>query len=118
MRVGILVAAITAAFMPVNSKAGTCDGYWIEQSSFTNIDLRVKVIFYNSFRELKEAAKKTRGFPTNYEHLDTLQEFVQVNPDGRCIIHAVDQTKVYDPCFMGHGLLHCVYGDFHQNRRK
>jgi hypothetical protein len=69
--------------------------------------VEVRFVEYASFRELREA------MPDPGRQVGKVQAWSRVSSDGFCEIHIVDQAVAYTPAAIGHEIMHCRYGRFH-----
>lgn len=97
---------------PQNPKKGV-DGYHIETTTFERTNFPVEVVLVKSQEELKAEFKKRspKSDPRN------LAAFAVIRPnDPRCTIYMVDPKVRYEPQYIGHEFVHCMYGDWHPNQ--
>lgn len=86
------------------------DGYTFGQPQYEKQQVQVAVVTYNTRNELLEAAR-SRG--VNNPELVAFS--VLKPPFDICTIHMVKPTVSYEPEFVGHEFLHCIYGQWHTN---
>jgi len=94
----------------IQSKRGS-DGYIIEQAEFMHTDIHLRIHMFRSEKEFK-AAKISNGVkdPPNAETM----AFTYSNKNSNeCEIYMYDPAYIYEPEYIGHELVHCIYGDFH-----
>jgi hypothetical protein len=89
-----------------------CDGYYFEKETFTRTDLGVHVVLVQSQKEMETLLE---------EHHRTIADGRQVAAfsvlkvnEPECTIYMIDPKISYQPEFIGHELVHCVYGDWHK----
>lgn len=72
----------------------------------------VKIVTYPTFAHLALAAK-IQGF----DNWQAVRAFAVQDPSllGPCTVHIVDPSVSYHPDYAGHEILHCFYGNWHQN---
>lgn len=89
------------------------DGYHIETTTFERTEIPVSIVLVKSQEELKAEFKKRspKGDPRN------LAAFAVIRPnDSKCTIYMVDPKVKYEPQYIGHEFVHCMYGDWHPNQ--
>lgn len=107
----IVLAALTlgSCDKPQYSKVGA-DGYTFGTIQYVKTDLRVEVTVHMSREALVEAAKEYG------EDRPDLAAFSILYPKSNlCKVHIVNPEASYEPEFIGHELIHCVYGQWHTN---
>lgn len=85
------------------------DGYTFGKRQYERQTVQVNVVTYKTLREF-EAATKQRKLESTTAAFTILQP-----PFDTCTIHMVDPSIRYEPEFVGHEFLHCVYGQWHTN---
>ena len=95
------------------------DEYTFQKPSFTHTDIQLKVIMVNNQAELENRLN-------HYKHGDILanvklgnQVFafsVLSKDNSTCTIVMIDPQVKYRPEFIGHELVHCIYGDWHHDQ--
>jgi hypothetical protein len=86
------------------------DGYKFGTPQYEKQQVRIDIVTYNSQKDLVAAAK-ARGA----NNPDIMAFSIIKPPFDTCTIHMVKPTVSYDPEFVGHEFLHCVYGQWHTN---
>lgn len=90
------------------------DGYTNVRPEYVRTELNVKIVYYQSFRELKAAyldiVPNTQALRQINER--DLRAFSQIK-QGVCVIHMIDPRVKYLPEFYGHELIHCSMGRWH-----
>jgi hypothetical protein len=82
------------------------DGYVFGSKQFYKETVQVKVITYSKADFERQLVK--------YKLPKTTAAFTQlVYPYDTCTIHMIDPSIRYEPEFVGHEFLHCVYGQWH-----
>lgn len=88
------------------------DGYRFEQETFTRTEFPVEVVLLKSERELASAfaARNIKGVDPK-----SVAAFAVIRRnDPRCTIYMLDPKVSYQPEWIGHELVHCIYGEWHQ----
>jgi hypothetical protein len=106
------ILAALALATTANAKTTGCDGYQVVKSDFVNTELQISFVLHNNKNEMIKAAYLL-GAPPKHTDTQELQEFAFVKRSGSCVIHIVDPRKMYDPCFIGHAVTHCILGNYH-----
>jgi len=104
-----------AACTPNNNNTQGSDGYVFSQKQFSKNPVTINVITYNSFNDLRGALGKI-----NYKdkvNTSSVVAFSVLSPPNydTCTIHMIDPMISYQPEFIGHEFLHCLYGQWHVN---
>ncbi len=87
------------------------DGYKFGEKQYERNSVQVKIITYKSQSEFEKVLQK-------YDLPVTTAAFsVLVPPHDTCIIHMIDPSINYEPEFVGHEFLHCVYGQWHTDNK-
>lgn len=90
------------------------DGYIIERSEFDHRYLTLRLHLYRSVSSFEKAAKANGVASTS--KIKT-KGFTFYNPNSLvCDMYIYDPKYDYEPEFIGHELVHCLYGDFHPNQ--
>jgi hypothetical protein len=115
------VMLLCATMFPANAITSahelSKDGYYYEQSTFTRLELRV--IIYPvpdlvMLTKLYELHYPDQPFPEG----KVVKGFTLLNPNtNMCEIYIIDPTKLYEPEYLGHEMMHCVYGYFHPHQK-
>ena len=87
------------------------DQYQFGKKQYENKQVTVSVITYNSKTEL---LRESRKYGVNNPELVAFS-LLNSNKQDVCTIHMMDPSVSYQPEFVGHEFLHCVYGQWHTN---
>lgn len=87
------------------------DGYTFGEKQYERSTVRINIVTYQSRADLQRAL----GNAGNVDPSNVVAFSVLVPPFDVCTIHMVDPSVSYDPEFVGHEMLHCVYGQWHKN---
>lgn len=109
MLVGLLVSCDNVP----NHRKGA-DGYYFEKESFTRTDFPVEIVLVKSSAEMSKliaTKKNVQGTiePKNVAAFSTIRIH-----DPKCTIYMLDPKIQYEPEFIGHELVHCIYGVWHR----
>lgn len=87
------------------------DGYRFGQKQYTKQEVQINIVTYQSQRELQRVLGNRAGVQAeNVVAFSVLQP-----PFDTCTIHMVDPAVSYQPEYVGHEFLHCVYGQWHKD---
>jgi hypothetical protein len=89
------------------NKVGT-DGYSFGDKQYEKNEVTIKVVAYKTQNDLLDVAK-TKGISSP----DVVAFSVLRPPFDVCTVHMIDPAVRYEPEFVGHEFLHCVYGQWH-----
>jgi len=116
------VAITTALFVFVacdnTSKQKGVDGYYFEKETFTRTEFPVEVILVKDAAAITAEIKKRNNIQGTVE-LKNVAAFsvVRLN-DPKCTIYMIDPKNKYEPEFIGHEFVHCIYGVWHSEPQK
>jgi hypothetical protein len=90
------------------------DGYYFEKETFTRTEFPVEIVLVQSAAEMSKlisTQKRVQGTiePKNVAAFST----IRLN-DPKCKIYMIDPKVHYEPEFIGHELVHCIYGIWHR----
>lgn len=103
-----LAIALGSFIIGVHVAPTTSDGYTFNKVVGEQREALIVVQTYQSTEELQRAAQGLGIIP------ERLVAFTQYNDKTKlCTIHIVDPKQVHAPQFIGHEVLHCVYGNWH-----
>jgi hypothetical protein len=89
------------------------DGYRFEKETFFRSEFPVEVILFPTEQAL-QAAYKTRTKAT-HSSSKTIAAFAVIRTNNpTCTIYMLDPKTNYQPEFIGHELVHCIYGEWHK----
>lgn len=90
------------------------DGYYFEKETFTRTEFPVEVVLVQSEKEmsrlLRERSQKVVG---KIDAKDVAAFAVIRMNDSKCTIYMLDPKVKYQPEFIGHEFVHCIYGVWH-----
>ena len=86
------------------------DGYQFGYKQYEQNPVTVTVVTYKTQQDLYKVAKsKGADYPE-------IAAFSILYPNKEvCTIHMIDPSVSYEPEYVGHEFLHCVYGQWHRN---
>lgn len=88
------------------------DGYYFEKETFVRTELTVHVVLVQSQAEMEKLlASKNKTLAPGRE---VVAFSVLYTNTPECTIYMMDPKVVYQPEFVGHEFVHCVYGDWHK----
>jgi hypothetical protein len=107
------VALFTSCSDASRGKKGA-DGYYFEKETFTRTQLQVNVVLVQSQAEMTALIKEKDNVQgTINPNLTAAFSTLAVN-EPRCTIYMLDPKVQYEPEFIGHELVHCIYGVWHK----
>jgi hypothetical protein len=99
---------------PVPNKKGK-DGYYFEQETFTRTDFPVEVKLMQSEQEMINELKKRSTKIEGKVSPKDVAAFAVIRPnDKKCTIYMLDPKVKYQPEYIGHEFVHCIYGVWHK----
>jgi len=108
--VATLFIAAALAGCEVPSSVKGFDGYEFAGKEFNNTDTKIEFVVHPSYRDLRESA-----LASGIKNHKSVMAFSTLNrPDyKRCVVHIIDPDVVYAPEYIGHEIVHCIYGRWH-----
>ena len=116
------ILAVAAMWAAPSHARNAADGYRFEQAEFVRTDFAVKVVEYDSAKEVTQAAESAGALlaPTqvgNYGRSVSSRVLAWSRiRDDVCEIHIIKPTVEYRPDLFGHELAHCIYGRWHPSK--
>lgn len=104
----IFLLALTSC-NPVPQKGA--DGYTFREKQFERTEVQINIVTYKSQADLQRALGNRAGVDAS----NVVAFSVLRPPFDTCTIHMVDPNVSYQPEFVGHEMLHCVYGQWHRD---
>jgi len=114
-----LFLVLTACNQPNNTGAdnyrfvGADFNYRFGAKQYENSRVTVDIVTYKSRTDLQKEARKYGVTDPNLAAFTLLFK----NDQGKCTIHMMDPSISYEPEFVGHEFLHCVYGQWHTDNK-
>ena len=106
----ILFAALALTSL---SSCGTqipaSDGYTFDKQDFYRDDIHVKIVQFDNRKEFEAEAARV-----GIENTSVVMAFTTVSlSEPVCTIRVMNIPNDYEPKWIGHELIHCMYGNFH-----
>lgn len=83
------------------------DAFYFERKDKNRLEFPVRIVYYDDLRLIARVYRNFGG-----GHGGTIYSF-SVERDGVCEIHTMDPEKWYIPQYIGHEVMHCAHGNFH-----
>lgn len=101
-------------FALIACDTGSADGYKFEEKEFESLTPNIEFVPVENKAELVQRFKAANGhIPEDRE----LQAFSILYPDtNTCIVFIIDPVRSYEPEWIGHEVVHCIYGRFHPSQ--
>lgn len=98
---------LLAACGPTKQEAA--DGYKFGSKQYEQNYIQIQVVTHSTEQDLQKAASKYK-----VDNASNIAAFSVLRPPfNTCTIHMIDPAVSYQPEFIGHEFLHCVYGQWH-----
>lgn len=119
----ILLASLVLLFTATTStisdaRPKTSDGYRFSTKSIELKEVRIKIVTYKTKAQLEQAILPYLKKSTTYRSVRSskIEAFsILESPDFEvCTIHMLDPVVSHKPEYVGHELLHCIYGQWHK----
>lgn len=89
------------------------DGYKFEKETFLRTEFPVEIILFPTEQALQTAFKARTG--STHNAAKNVAAFAVIRKaDPTCTIYMLDPKTNYQPEFIGHELVHCIYGEWHK----
>jgi len=100
-----------------NNNPVAADGYTFYSKQYTKNTVQIDIVTYATQQQLTEALRQ-RGRDSDID-INRVKAFSDLYPPNynQCTIHMVDPTSAYNPEYVGHEFLHCVYGQWHRDNQ-
>lgn len=103
--------ALSLLFLASCNQANVgADEYQFGEKQYTQNPVVVNVVTYRTQDELYRASK---AMGADYPEVAAFS--ILTTKRDTCTIHMMDPSVSYQPEFVGHEFLHCVYGQWHTN---
>jgi len=96
------------------------DDYYFEDKEYTLIDQKYTFIVVPNKEEWDALADKYVGIPGKDLGAFSRLRLNRASPTlegSECIVYIRDPNWMYEPEFIGHEIIHCLYGRWHPNQR-
>lgn len=114
----IATALITLVACDNPSKSKGKDGYYFEKETFTRTEFPVEVVLVKDAAAIAAAIKERSNVHGTIEPKNVAAFSVIRTNDPKCTIYMIDPKNKYEPEFIGHELVHCIYGVWHSEPQK
>lgn len=108
----VMSFAFNACEVPPRGNTGK-DGYYFEKETFSRTDIPLHIILYPSSAALKSEYAKSHNSLAEGRELVAFSTLNTGNTET-CAVHMVDPKVYYSPEFIGHEIVHCMYGEWHK----
>lgn len=112
-----ILATLVASVLPFINLAYAntgVDGYTYETKATNITEARVKIVRFQSYKELTEYIKANYNKEISSLIAGYTVALQGTNGEAFCIIYIVDPSILYRPEYIGHELVHCIDGNFHR----
>ena len=121
--VGISTVIITTALFVLVACDNTYkqkgkDGYHFEKETFTRTNFPVEVILVKDAAAITAAIKERNNVHGTIDAKNVAAFSVIRMNDSKCTIYMIDPKNKYEPEFIGHEFVHCIYGVWHSEPQK
>ena len=94
------------------------DGYRFSTKSIERKEVRIKIVTYKTSEALEKALKSHLGNDPKYSAIKASRveafSILELPEYNVCTIHMIDPEVSYEPEYVGHEMLHCIYGQWHK----
>jgi hypothetical protein len=108
--------SLVACDNPGSSKGK--DGYYFEKESFTRTEFPVEIVLVENAAAMAAEISKRKNLHGTVEPTKVAAFSVIRMNDPKCTIYMIDPKNKYEPEFIGHELVHCIYGVWHSEPQK
>jgi hypothetical protein len=110
-RTKAVLALVASLALATPALAGS-DNYSVETKEWDRMSFPVEVTVHKTMSELRQAALQA-GVPRDQLRETYAFSTISKNPLTPCHIHTVEQSQANTRLYIGHELLHCMYGRWH-----
>ena len=110
-KVSLVALLLLTSCNPAPQKGA--DGYRFGEKQYEKFTVQINIVTYKSQTDLQKAL----GNRADVASKDVIAFSELKPPFDTCTIHMVDPKVTYQPEFVGHEMLHCVYGQWHTNNK-
>lgn len=90
------------------------DGYaFTTPAKFDNKNLKTTIVQYDTLDQLRKIYKEHPL--SDEEKANNIMAFTEEG-SNECTVHIISPFISYEPEYIGHELLHCIYGNFHEDQ--
>lgn len=100
------------------SKQKGKDGYYFEKESFVRTEFPVEVVLVKDAAAMEAEVKRRKNLHGTVEANKVAAFSVIRTNETRCTIYMIDPKNKYEPEFIGHEFVHCIYGVWHSEPQK
>jgi len=111
-----LLVTLVACDNPSSQKG--LDGYYFEKETFTRTEFPVQVILVKDAAAITAEIRKRNNIQGTVEPKNVAAFSVIRLNDNKCTIYMIDPKNKYEPEFIGHEFVHCIYGVWHSEPQK
>jgi len=118
-KIFLALVFVLLACKPTANKGA--DGYTFLQKQYSKSQVMINIVTYKTQRELDAAIQTYLNKSHNSSDKNVIAAkiaaFSLLSPPNYnvCTIHMIDPTVSYQPEYIGHEFLHCVYGQWHKD---
>ena len=94
------------------------DGYYFEKETFTRTEFPVQVILVKDAAAITAAIKERNNIHGTIDAKNVAAFSIIRKNDTKCTIYMIDPKNKYEPEFIGHEFVHCIYGVWHSEPQK
>lgn len=90
------------------------DGYFFEKETFVRTEFPMEIVLVQSKAEMEKLieARQSQVAGTVQSKFVAAFSILRIN-ETKCTIYMMDPKVSYEPEFIGHELVHCIYGVWH-----
>jgi len=112
--IGIISIFTLIAVISCGQKKAASDGYYFEQETFVRTDIQVNIVLVKNQEEMTKLLAEHHRSVSSGNEVAAFSVLEVSEPN--CTIYMIDPKTSYQPEFIGHELVHCVYGDWHKSQ--
>lgn len=110
----ILIIAMTLSSCEPGPQRGK-DGYYFEKETFVRTEFPIEIVLVKSEEEMAKLIKPKMDSVVGDVEPKAVAAFSTIRmSETRCTIYMLDPKISYQPEFIGHELVHCIYGVWHR----
>lgn len=111
----VFLLGLVLAGCEQNSSTKAKDGYYFEKETFTRTEFPIEVKLMQSEAEMRAAYREKSKNQSAQVDTKSLAAFAVIRRnDNKCTIYMLDPKVKYQPEYIGHEFVHCIYGEWHK----
>lgn len=113
--ISLLILSVFLASCDNVTNKKAADGYYFEKETFTRTNFPVEVVLIQSEKEMVKLLEEKQGKISGKISPKDAAAFTVIRTnDTKCTVYMLDPKIKYQPEYIGHEFVHCIYGVWHK----